>query len=93
MAKKYFVDKDSGDSEWTLDARDVVKRFIVVAESFVKEEEALHDGPVNLRELAYLIKYAVDGAVTEEILHRRLGGERGGIYDIKNMPALPAGGK
>ena len=73
MAKKYFIDKDSGDSEWTDDAHNTVRRFMKVVAGFIQEEEEIHDEPVNLREISYVLEYAIQGVVTDELLRRRLG--------------------
>ena len=80
MAKKYFKDMPSGDSQWTDAGHDVVYRFMVIANNFLKLNE--EDGPVNLREFAYLLEYAVQGAITEECIRRRLGSNsRGRDFD------------
>ena len=71
MAKKYFIDMPSGDSQWTDEGHDVIARFMTITNNFLKDNE--EDGPVNLRELAYLLEYAVQGVITEECIRRRLG--------------------
>lgn len=73
MAKKYFYDKDSGDSEWSPEGHNVVRRFMTVVAGFIKEEEELRGEPANLRELSYILEYAIQGVVTDELLRRRLG--------------------
>ena len=69
MAKSYFIEHASGDSEWTPEARDVLARASAAVRAFLEKEEAV--GPVVLREFDFIFKEAVTNIVSDESIRRR----------------------
>tara|TARA_B100000131_G_scaffold176957_1_gene170795 strand:- start:8400 stop:8672 length:273 start_codon:yes stop_codon:yes gene_type:complete len=69
MAKRFFKEHASGDSEWTPEARKMLEEASEVVRIFLDEEE--EGGPITLREFDFIFKAAVTNVVTDESIRRR----------------------
>jgi hypothetical protein len=61
----------AGDSKRTERAEDIHNKFVHVFDKFLSEIE--EDGPVDLRDLAYVLSTSIESLVLQKIVQRRLG--------------------
>ena len=79
-----FIRHPNGDSEWTELASATCNSFADTVRFALNEAEL--DGPVDLRDLQTILKYAIDDVIHHELVCRRLKPDA----DPKDMDGLPA---
>lgn len=66
-----FDREKAGDSRRTERAEDIHNKFVRVFDEFLSEIE--EDGPVDLRDLAYVLNSSIESLVLQKIVRRRIG--------------------